>query len=77
MSKGRYDSSAARLGFVAEYIDKASVMLRALQRIEQGDMDAADELLRLARDLSYEGPVIQFRLDDLFDYPSRTAGHDV
>jgi hypothetical protein len=66
MNLGRYDDSDIEPAKVQTAIHKAKLLLGTLQAVLDGSVPARRTLVDMAREEAYEGPVIRFRVDDLF-----------
>ena len=67
MNLGRYDDSTPSAAKLKTAIHKAELLLGTLKAVQEGSVPARRTLVDIAREELYEGPVIRFRVDDLFD----------
>jgi hypothetical protein len=67
MKLDRYDDGDVVVPRITSAIHKARLLLETLQAVATGNKLARHTLVDMAREELYEGPVVKFRLDDLFD----------
>jgi len=67
MDLDRYKDSYPAPCHLAVAIKQAELLLALLKAVQAGDKPSRSNLLRMATDETYCGPVVKFRLDDLFD----------
>jgi hypothetical protein len=66
MNLARYDDATPNAIKLRTAIHKAELLLGTLKAVLDGSVPARRTLVDMAREEPYEGPVIHFRVDDLF-----------